>query len=70
MQLDKKAINRYQSKIDYINFNAYEKMTPWQRKKLYEAKSRINKKATISKDQMDHIDNMYETARRHAFSMR
>lgn len=63
-----KKILGYQAKIKYIEFNAHEHLTPWQRGFVASFKQQLGSKSKLSKDQEDYIDTIYEMARRQMYS--
>ncbi len=63
-ELTVEGVENYASKLEYIEFEGYELITPWQRKFIASVREQFPKEPTLSKKQMDQIDHIFETVTR------
>lgn len=64
LKLTPESTKRYLAKIEYINFNAYELLSPWQRRFMASIADQISKDPSLSKKQIDQLDYIFEVSSR------
>lgn len=62
LKLTPESAKQYKAKIEFINLEAYELLSPWQRKFLDSIEIQISKDASLSKKQTDQLDHIFAIA--------
>ena len=60
LKLTSEAIERYQSMLDFMEYEAYERLTPWQRNFVGSVRLQLLNDKALSKKQVDQIDHIFE----------